>query len=201
MQITLAGIGKKFGRRWIFRDLNTVITSKDSLAICGKNGAGKSTLLKIIGGYHSATEGTIRYFDSKEIDAESALKKITFSGPDLHLIQEMTLSEHLQFHFNFKSAQIPVPEMVQRAGLKGAENLRVGEFSSGMKQRLKLLLSFFGGSDLLLLDEPTTFLDQQGIEWYRAELSAVVGKKTVVVASNQPHEYNFLSHQLVIDSK
>jgi len=79
--------------------------------------------------------------------------------------------------------------MLKSAGLAGQEQKFIKHFSSGMKQRLKLLLAFYSNSPLLLLDEPCSNLDENGINWYRNILDANIGQRTIIIASNQTIEY------------
>jgi ABC-2 type transport system ATP-binding protein len=67
----------------------------------------------------------------------------------------------------------------------------VRNFSSGMKQRLKLVLAICSQAPLLLLDEPTTNLDAQGTAWYADLISQFGGQRSIVVASNVEADYAF----------
>ena len=67
-----------------------------------------------------------------------------------------------------------------------------------MKQRVKLLLALGADVPLLLLDEPTTNLDEQGVEWYQALINKAATTQSVVVASNQPHEYAFCTQNIQV---
>ena len=84
-QIIVSGqkLGKKYGKNWIFRDLDISIKKTDFVCITGRNGAGKSTLLQILSGYLSPSEGHILHDDQK-IDEESPLE-ISFSSPYIEL--------------------------------------------------------------------------------------------------------------------
>lgn len=199
MNIHLDHISKRFGKQWIFRKLSYQIESNSAHAICGRNGSGKSTVLKIISGYNTATSGKITYQQNgKQIRLEDHITAVNYAAPYQHLLEELTLQEHLDFHFEFKKNLIPPAEIIDRVGLKGAQNKFVGDFSSGMKQRLKLGLALFSEGSLLLLDEPTSNLDEQGIAWYKEEILKKKGDCTIIIASNLRYEYDFADHQLTI---
>lgn len=199
MKIHLDHISKRFGKQWIFRKLDYTIESKASIAICGRNGSGKSTLLKIISGYNTATSGKVTYWlNGLETQIEDQIASVNFAAPYQHLLEELTLKEHLDFHFRFKEKLLPQKEIIQRIGLKGSEQKFVGDFSSGMKQRLKLGLALFSKGSLLFLDEPTSNLDEQGISWYEEEILKKKGTCTIIIASNLRYEYDFVDHQLNI---
>ncbi len=185
MKITLTDLGKKYNREWVFRHLNFEINPGDTIAITGHNGSGKSTLLKVLGGYLTPSQGKVTYGDNRE----HIQTQFSFAAPYLNLLEEFTLKEHLAFHSKFKKALCPHEEMLTLSNLTGAEDKLVKDFSSGMKQRLRLVLAFFYESSLLLLDEPTSNLDQDGTDWYLSMLQKVSDEQTMIIASNQPQEY------------
>ncbi|MDH5608791.1 MAG: ABC transporter ATP-binding protein [Cyclobacteriaceae bacterium] len=199
MDIRLDKLSKRFKKEWIVKGLTLEIPAKTSLAITGANGSGKTTLLKIISSYMDATSGQVIFHDKeKEIQKETALSQISYAAPYINLIEEMSLKEHLDFHFRFRKNLLPLTEIARRSGLEKAVNKRVSEFSSGMKQRLKLALAIFSESNLLLLDEPTSNLDEYGIKWYQEEIREILGTKTILIASNQRYEYDFVQQILTI---
>jgi ATPase subunit of ABC transporter with duplicated ATPase domains len=73
--------------------------------------------------------------------------------------------------------------------LQHARDKHLANFSSGMKQRVKLALAFFTMSDLLFLDEPTTNLDADATAWYHYQLKNVPSQSVIFIASNQSSEY------------
>ena len=83
--------------------------------------------------------------------------------------------------------------------LTHAANKQVRFFSSGMKQRAKLGLAVLSTTPLLLLDEPTTNLDAKAVAWYQQLIADFTTNRLVIVASNQAHEYQFCTQQLIID--
>ena len=199
MEIHLDHISKRFGKQWIFRKLDYQIATNSTHAICGRNGSGKSTLLKIISGYHTATSGKINYqLHGRSVQLEDHITRVNYAAPYQQLLDELTLTEHLEFHFRFKESLLPPSEIIDRVGLEGAQRKFVGDFSSGMKQRLKLGLALFSAGSLLLLDEPTSNLDEQGISWYKEEILKKKGDCTIIIASNLRYEYDFVDHQLTI---
>ncbi|MBV6648043.1 MAG: ATP-binding cassette domain-containing protein [Cyclobacteriaceae bacterium] len=198
MQVTLTNIGKRFNREWIFRSLSHEFADKSCTAITGPNGSGKSTLLKIISSFQSPTNGQVGFKQPNDqaILEEELPLKINFVAPYQELIEEFTLREHLNFHFSFKTPVINQQEMMVRARLVDAQDKYVAEFSSGMKQRLRLMLAFFSTSGLILLDEPTSNLDEQGIAWFQEELAQIISKNTIIIASNQRYEYELATDRI-----
>lgn len=193
MEVFLQKLGKRYNKEWIFRDLDYSLTSGSSYALVGSNGSGKSTLLQIISGYHLPSSGSIKYArNGKSIAADDIFRYISVSTPYMELIEDFTLKEHLEFHFKFRKLrkEYTIDKIIENCLLENARNKFIKNFSSGMKQRLKLALSFFTESELVLLDEPTSNLDNQGTSWYQEQVRELTKTDTtLIIASNQKYEY------------
>jgi ABC-type multidrug transport system ATPase subunit len=164
------------------------------------------TLLQVISGALTYSVGDISYtIDDKQIPVEQLFSYFSLAAPYLDLIEEFTLLETLDFHFNFKKRinNLNNNELVDLLDMQKSKNKQLKYFSSGMKQRVKLLLAFCSDTPLLLLDEPTANLDEQGINWYLYLVKSFAGNdRLVIVCSNQAHEYSFCDeHILVADYK
>jgi ABC-type multidrug transport system ATPase subunit len=202
MRVKLNKVGKRFNKEWILRNLSLDIPSQSSLSITGANGSGKSTLIKLISAYMEPTSGNIQYFENKKTyPIESIPQSIGLAAPYVDLIEEFSLREHVEFHFKFRATPFSLDEIIARTNFQFSIDKKVQDFSSGMKQRLKLALAIFAKNKLLILDEPTSNLDQEGIEWYRDQILQKIGTCTIIVASNQRHEYDFISKNIDLDNK
>ena len=202
MRVKLDKVGKRFNKEWILKNLSLDIPSQSSLSITGANGSGKSTLIKLISAYMEPTSGNIQYFENKKTyPIESIPQSIGLAAPYVDLIEEFSLREHVEFHFKFRSTPFSLDEIIARTNFQFSIDKKVQDFSSGMKQRLKLALAIFAKNKLLILDEPTSNLDQEGIEWYRDQILQKIGTCTIIVASNQRHEYDFISKNIDLDNK
>jgi ABC-type multidrug transport system ATPase subunit len=202
MNISLHNISKKFNENWVFRDVSIEIKSKEKLAILGANGSGKSTLMQIIAGYVSQTSGTITYELSKEIHRDEMYKYLSVVAPSTELIEEFTLGEMVTFYIQLKPLfnGLKANDILDICYLNDAKNKSILHYSSGMKQRLKLALAVLSDVPLLLIDEPTSNLDNKGIQWYKNLITEHAVNKTIIVCSNQMNdEYFFCSKQLNID--
>jgi len=194
MIIKLSNLAKRFQHQWIFRNLDLELENEHSYAITGPNGSGKTTLLQVIAGIQPATKGTIQYHSSAgPVDADDFYRFLSFVAPYLELIEEFTLREFLNFHFDFKSLRDPytIDHIIADMGLSDSHEKRLKSFSSGMRQRVKLALSFYSDASVLLLDEPTANLDKNGINWYLEQMDGIKTDRLVLIASNQPYEYEF----------
>lgn len=201
MQIILTNTGKRYNREWIFRRCNYTFNSGKTYAITGPNGSGKSTLLQVIAGATLHNEGTIEYNTGQgTISNEQHYSNISIAAPYLELIEEMTAKEMLAFHSKFKPLirSLRMEDMLQIVGLENAANKQLRYFSSGMKQRLKLAQAFFSNTPVLLLDEPTTNLDADGIALYQNLISQYTNDKLVIVSSNVKEEYDFCEEVISI---
>jgi ABC-type multidrug transport system ATPase subunit len=188
-KIIASKITKKFRRNTILNDISFSFNAPTSVGITGENGKGKSTLMKIISGYLTPTSGTIEYsFDNKKIETEDIFQSISFAAPYLDLIENMTLIESIDFHLLHKSSNLNTKELIDLAYLQEHQNKLVGSFSSGMKQRLKLALALSSKTPLILLDEPTSNLDQKAKSWFQTTFQSFCQDKMVFIASNSIQE-------------
>jgi ABC-type multidrug transport system ATPase subunit len=199
--------GKRFNREWIFRNANLEFNSSTSYAITGPNGSGKSTLLQCIGGMLQLSEGKIQYEDhgkASQLKEEEVYEQISFCAPYLDVIEEMTLTEFLQFHNQFKSFinNFSIDHIVEEIGLNTAINKQIRFYSSGMKQRVKLAQAIFSDCSIVLLDEPCSNLDVKGIELYHSLVENYCKERLVIVCSNDEVEYSFTTERIsVLDYK
>lgn len=199
MQITLSNIGKRFNREWIFRNLDYTFNAPGKYAITGSNGSGKSTLLQVIAGAVTHNEGNIQYSVlNDQCAAEQHYQHISIAAPYLELIEEMTANELLDFHASFKPLSVSKKEALQIVGLEKAADKQIRYYSSGMKQRLKMAQAFFSNTPVLLLDEPTTNLDAEGVALYQQLIQNYTAGKLVIISSNDAQEYGFCDEVLSI---
>ena len=123
---------------------------------------------------------------------------VSYCAPYLELIEEMTLLEFLTYHFSFKKSLVPVKEIIEIIGLQTSSHKLISNFSSGMKQRVKLAQAICSDTYILLLDEPCTNLDTEGIQLYKSLLTRFAKNKILIVASNDINEYDVCSTHLKI---
>jgi ABC-type multidrug transport system ATPase subunit len=200
-RISLENIGRRFNRDWIFRGVDYTFISGESYAILGPNGSGKSTLLQVLNGSLSPSVGEIGYFfDEQPVEVEKVYQHLSFAAPYLEVIEEFTLTEMIDFHFKFKLYKpgIDKNEVIALLNMQGSKNKLIRYFSSGMKQRLKLALAFCSDTPMLMLDEPTSNLDNQGVDWYLSLVEQFAANRLTIICSNQEHEYKFCNKKLSI---
>ncbi|MDB5206603.1 MAG: ATP-binding cassette protein [Flavisolibacter sp.] len=199
MKISLSKAGKRFNREWIFRNATIDFHTSNAYAVTGPNGSGKSTLLQAIGGMLQLSEGGIQYaIGNVQLAMEDAYKHISFCAPYLEVIEEMTLVEFLEFHNQFKKFLVGFnpKKIITEIGLESAANKQIRNYSSGMKQRVKLAQAIFSDAVIILLDEPCSNLDVKGIELYHSLIQSYCKDRLVIVCSNDPVEYSFCQNVL-----
>ena len=201
MKIRLSDSGKRFNREWIFRNASLSFSSGTSYAITGPNGSGKSTLLQCIGGMLELSEGRIEFHNAETlIPAEDAYRQVSYCAPYLDVIEEMTLVEFLEFHSRFKNFRsgFSVGRIIETIGLQQAAGKQIRNYSSGMKQRVRLAQAIFSDVNVILLDEPCSNLDAMGIDLYHSLIREFCTDRIVIVCSNDEIEYNFCKERISI---
>ncbi len=201
--ITLDKIGKQYNNDWIFSDLSCEISPENPTVILGSNGSGKSTLLQVILSAITPTLGEVKYLNDAIIIApENAFRLMAISAPYIELIEEFTLEEMINFHRRLKPCyrNLTAMEVTKICKLEKSFHKPIRNFSSGMKQRVKLALAILSETPVLLLDEPTSNLDQAGIDWYNELIIKYYKNRTVIVSSNSiAHEFNFCKQNINLE--
>jgi ABC-type multidrug transport system ATPase subunit len=199
MKILLSDAGKRYNREWIFRHLTYEFNTGNAYAITGNNGSGKSTLLQVIAGAVQHNEGVVDFIvDGNKTEAEKHHQYLSLAAPYLELPEELTLKEVLAFHQSFKPflSGITISSIVDVLGLKHAAHKQIRYYSSGMKQRVKLAQAIFSDVPVVLLDEPCSNLDAEGIALYHELIQNYCRDRLVIVSSNDEQEYSFCNEQL-----
>ena len=213
MKISLTDAGKRFNRDWIFRHFSYQFETGSSYAITGHNGSGKSTLLQVLSGSMMLNEGKVEWgifsrepgagsresgAGSQESLKDDIYSQVSICAPYLELIEEMTLTEFLQFHsgFNLFLPGITSQLIIDKVGLAKAAGKQIRYYSSGMKQRVKLAQCIFSATSIVLLDEPCTNLDADGIALYHSLINDYCKDRLVIVSSNDETEYSFCKEKI-----
>ena len=148
--------------------------------------------MQVLWGQLPQTSGLIKYnARNTEIPVEEIFSQISVATPYMDLIEEFTLEEQLNFHFRMRAIRtgFTLENILDKLYLTHAREKHISNFSSGMKQRLKLGLAFFTESRVIFLDEPGSNLDDQAFAWYLENLKQLPPDQLVFIASNQRNEY------------
>ncbi len=195
MKIIATGIHKKFRQEWVFKNLNYTFESGKSYAIIGHNGAGKSTLLKTLAQYSLPNKGTVEF----EGISENIHQQISFAAPYSELIEEFTLPELIDFLVKLKylNPRWDFKSFTTFIDLKPSETKFIKNYSSGMRQKVKLGMALASDRPILCLDEPTSNLDETAKNWFYQALESQ-RQKLILIASNEPAEINLCTEKLAI---
>jgi len=181
-------LNKTFGRRLIFNDINFRLDEPGIFGISGPNGSGKSTLVKIIAGLLSSTKGKISHKNSeKEIIPEKLHNHIGFVSPYLVLYEEFSAWENLEIFSNIRDITFDkeyAKELLNRFLLYNRRNDLVKTYSSGMKQRMKFIFALIHRPELLIFDEPTSNLDNEGKNSVYEIIEDKSKESIIIIASN-----------------
>lgn len=201
-EIRCEDIGKKFGRDWIFKSVNTSFKLGEKVAVLGQNGSGKSTFLMSLSGFYALSKGKISWWkNGQKTDDLAWYEHYALISPLLELPEEMTVDEFFDMHFQLKSykAGWDKNRMYALTQLISAKDKFIKQLSSGMRQRLKLMAAFVPDVPVIFLDEPCTNLDDKGIALYQ-ELLDGCPDQLILIASNMKVEYEKCERVLEIEA-
>lgn len=200
MHIAFNGVSKRFGQTRILSDFSHEFTAGKAYHVTGPNGSGKSTFLKLVCGYLTPDKGNVTFtHNNQALTPEALALQMAFCAPYIDLLDEFTCREQIDFHRSFKPF-LPHTDMmaeIKNAGLGHALDKSLRQYSSGMKQRLKLILTFLSDAPLLLLDEPCSNLDESGRKFYASLAERYTANRLVLVASNNMWEEHFFCTEKV----
>jgi ABC-2 type transport system ATP-binding protein len=187
--IELSGVSKWFGPIAALSDLSLTI-APGVVGLLGPSGAGKSTLLRLLVGQSRPTRGQVRVAGLDPFRNRAAIARLGYCPEASGLPDHMTAAEFVAFLLRLSgrpadAALEGARAALSRTGLDAASEKRLGEFSKGMRQRVKLAQAIAHDPDVLVLDEPLNGCDPA----QRADLIALIralgaAGKTVVVSSH-----------------
>jgi heme exporter protein A len=181
-------LSKSFGRAPLLKNLSLTLATGESLAVTGPNGSGKSTLLMILAGLQKPTRGAVTHRAAAEIHRDDWAAHIGYTGPLLNPYEELTAIENMVFAARERATGERIESLLRTFGLADHGDKKIKHYSSGMKQRLKIILSVLNDPPVLILDEPGTNLDADGKELFRGLVESVRSEKLIVIATNDPAE-------------
>ena len=188
MILKVTTLSKYFNLSPIFRDFSLTVNSGEKIGLNGPNGSGKTTLLKMISGITSIDSGEIQ-INGLEVNPEqtNSRKNVFYLGHSVGLYPGLTGQENLEFMAGlYSQSTSTIPDILSKVGLGTNESKLLKFYSQGMRQRLKLASALVIDPNVLLLDEPLTGLDPDGIQLFETILSNwdSRGKTMVIVSHN-----------------
>jgi heme exporter protein A len=179
--IRARGLGKRFGEKRVLRGIDLDLPQGGFLVVTGPNGSGKTTLLRICAGLAVPTEGVF------ELDASRG--QIGYLGHDPLVYRELTGLENLDLYgrlYRVAEGRERIGMLLERFGLWDARHARVGSYSRGMTQRLALCRVLLHDPSLLVLDEPYSALDAEGVTLLDVQLAELRPERTFLVSTHDP---------------
>lgn len=190
--IQINNIWANYGKRDILQDVSLIIEENDFLGIIGPNGGGKTTLVKILLGLLKPEKGSIIFYqDGKPVDKiimgylpqfsqidkkfPISAREVIFSG----LAHKKSVFNKYN-HNDYKR----VDEIINQLGLNGIENRQIGQLSGGQLQRVLLGRAIVAHPQLLILDEPNTYLDSEGEERLYDSLEQINKESAIILVSH-----------------
>jgi heme exporter protein A len=194
IEVKLDGVGRDFGERRVLNDLSRSFRPGDRVVVRGPNGTGKSTLLKILAGLLEPTRGKVVLTEDGEDRDDGFRRSVTgYLAPDLALYDEFSALENLDFFGRTRGIgrdEARDLALLERVGLKGREHDPLKALSTGLRQRSKLAYTLQANPRILLLDEPSSNLDEKGRKLMESIVMEAADRDTIViVASNDPAEF------------
>jgi heme exporter protein A len=202
--VSAIDLNMTFGRRLIFSKINFSFEQNGIYGISGPNGSGKSTLVKIIAGLLTPSKGKIVHKNSdKEIIPEKLHNYIGFVSPYLVLYEEFSAWENLIYYAKIRGILLDrdlVKDLLERFLLYNRRDDLIKTYSSGMKQRMKFVFALIHKPQLLILDEPTSNLDEEGKTSAYDLIKAKAEESIVVIASNEQTDLNLCGEILDLNN-
>ncbi len=179
--ITARKLGKSFGEKRVLRGVDLELGHGGFAVVTGPNGSGKTTLLRICAGLALPSDGELR------VDVERA--QVGYLGHEPLVYRELTALENLELYgrlYHVPERRERIGMDLERFGLWDVRHERVASYSRGMTQRLALCRVLLHEPALLVLDEPYTALDAQGVELLDTQLGELRGERTFLVSTHDP---------------
>ena len=179
--IHAARLERRYGRRRILEGIDLDIARDAFVLVTGPNGSGKTTLLRLLAGLIAPTRGTLL------VDVDRA--RLGYLAHEPLVYRELTAIENLDLFgrlYRVPERRERIGMLLERFGLWDARNERVSAYSRGMTQRLSICRALLHEPELLVLDEPYSALDAQGVGLLDRELRELAGTRTLVVSTHDP---------------
>ena len=192
IKLEVENLAKRFGARKVFENINFTLSQGESIAIVGPNGSGKSTLLKLLIGFAFPTKGRVIFSDEeKKLDFDSYRRRLALVSPYLALYGSLTARENLDFFARVNGDLVTdeeIDQVLAQVGLEGRGEDFVAAYSSGMMQRLKYAVALLKDPAILMIDEPTSNLDEAGKKIIFDLIESRRTKSLIIIATNEKEE-------------
>jgi ABC-2 type transport system ATP-binding protein len=207
MLVTVERLTKTYGNFTAVDDVSFVVQAGEIAGLVGPNGAGKTTIIHVMLGLISPNVGTVRLFGkSLEADREQILQRLNFTSPYMAFPARLTVRENLTVFAKLYKVRDPaakIAELLERFGIGRLKNKPVSRLSSGETTRVGLCKAFLNDPELLLLDEPTAYLDLQAALQVRDVLLDLQRSRgtTILYTSHNMPEVQHMCNRIIFLSR
>ncbi len=203
--IEIKDITKVYGTQHALDHVSFSVRQGEIVGLLGPNGAGKSTLMKIIACYIPPTDGEVTVCGHSIYDDAIAVRRCIGYLPELNpLYPDMYVREYLRFMAGLsgiKDTHSRADEMIELTGLTPEAHKRIGQLSKGYRQRVGLAQALIHDPKVLILDEPTTGLDPNQLEFIRNVIRNAGKDKVVLLSTHIMQEVEAMCSRAVIISQ
>lgn len=196
--IELEKIKKKYGRIFILNEISVSMEKGKIYGLLGVNGAGKTTLMRVIAGLASKDSGTVRLFESEDLNGGRRKMGTAIENPVF--FRELSAFENLQMYNSVCGMRKEeLEDLLTAVGLENSKK-KARNFSLGMKQKLALAITLLGNPQLLLLDEPANGLDPVSVKALRNQIVRLNRERgmSFLISSHDVNELIRISDILLI---
>jgi ABC-type multidrug transport system ATPase subunit len=199
--IAISGLRKSFGNRSVLDGLDVQADAGAVTLLVGANGCGKTTTLRLVAGLSAPDDGTIAIAGHSLATARAeALAALSYLPQSPRFHPHLTAGQILEFYARLRSLPLArAAEVAERWGLADSRNVRCGQLSGGMRQRLALAVLFAPDVPVLVLDEPGLSLDPDWRRFLQGELRAAARHgRTVLVSTHLLGEWDEHADRCVV---
>ena len=207
MLVTVDRLTKTYGKFTAVRDVSFVVQAGEIAGLVGPNGAGKTTIIHMILGLISPNAGSVRLFGKYlDADREQILQRTNFTSPYMAFPVRLTVLENLRVFagiYNVRNPTAKIKHLLERFGIERLTKKPISRLSSGEITRVGLCKAFLNDPELLLLDEPTAYLDPQAAIQVREVLLDLQKSRgtTFLYTSHNMHEVERMCNRIFFLSK
>ncbi len=198
--VELSGVTIQRGDTTALADVDVSIRRGDIVGILGPNGAGKTTMLESIQGYLTPDEGSVRVFGADPtVDTHTLASRWGVMPQTSGLPMGLTVKESIQLFRDLQGSPASIADVMEMTGMTALANRRWRSLSGGEQQRLSLAIALCGGTDLLMLDEPTAAVDVEGRDRI-LELIAELGRNgsTILLTTHRFEDVDHLASRVIM---
>ncbi len=189
----------------MFEDISFSLNQSETLLVTGRNGSGKSTLVKILIDVLTPSAGTVKLLSEQNEVIARRQHLVGHVSPYLQLYEEFSAAENLAMGLSIRGIRgnpaSTIDSLLTRFGIVQRKNDPVRMYSSGMKQRVKYAFALIHNPPILILDEPTSNLDEEGSRCVRAVMREHRETGILIVATNDLSDVEHYDQRIDLDTR